>query len=255
MTLGGPIYCGWLRRLASYLDAVRLCPDYGRNGEHSADTRKLRMEDWGDPAYLDEVARLPGRLRREGVKISKLALIGPSYAGYANAELVATHPGLRPSALIVVDSYLDLLARYKALPRRHETRTEVEKALGGAPSQARNAYVSRSPSSHLQGLAIAIHRGMKLVVVWSVAPSERRFFRGATCSRWANAEWLRSLSRHLERPVSGYVTTMGHAVALGRWGEQLVALADLKPLSGTPLPARRFAFRADSPLPEGSYCC
>ena len=254
MTLGGPIYCNWLRALASYLDAIRLCPDYGRNGESSGATRKLRMEDWGDPVYLDAVAGLPGRLRRQGVKISKLALIGPSYAGYANAELVATHPSLRPSALIVVDSYFDLLARYAALPLRHETRAEMETVLGGKPGRARAAYLARSPSSHLPGLARAIQEGMRLVVVWSVSPVERRFFRGATCSRWANAEWLRRLSGLLGRPVTAYVTSLEHAVVLGRWGEHLVALAGLVPPFETPLPARVVSFSAGAPVPKASYC-
>ena len=41
-----------------------------------------RREDWGDPAYDAAVAQLPVKLRGEGVKISKLVVIGVSYSGF-----------------------------------------------------------------------------------------------------------------------------------------------------------------------------
>ena len=92
--------------------------------------------DWGDPAYLASVARVPAQLRADGVKIAQLVLVGVSYSGYANTELVATHPELRPTALIMVDSYLDLPARYRALPPGHDTRAELERAMGGTLDEA-----------------------------------------------------------------------------------------------------------------------
>ena len=52
MTLGGPVYCGLLLPLAAALDATRLCPDYGRNGEKNGASRNLRIEDWATPATL-----------------------------------------------------------------------------------------------------------------------------------------------------------------------------------------------------------
>jgi pimeloyl-ACP methyl ester carboxylesterase len=66
--------------------------------------------------YNAAAARLPAQLERSGVLVSKLVVIGVSYSGFANAELVATHPDLRPAALIVVDSFLDLTARFGELP-------------------------------------------------------------------------------------------------------------------------------------------
>jgi pimeloyl-ACP methyl ester carboxylesterase len=254
MTLGGPIYCGLLLPLAQYLNAVRLCPDYGRNGETSGASENLRFEDWGDPRYLDAVAKLPDQLRRQGVKVSKLVVMGVSYSGYANAELIATHPELHPAALFVIDSYFDLAARYRALPKVHHTRTEMESALGGTPSTAASAYGSRSPSNHLDGIAAAVRHGTKLVVVWSVAPSEQREFLGATCSLEANAKWLRQLAGLLHRPVTGYVTRMKHADVLRNWGQHLLALAGVAPRFSSPLPARAFAFSAGAPVPAGSYC-
>ena len=79
LTLGGPVYCGQTAALARYLHASLLCPDYGRDGERSAASRGKRVEDWGDPRYLNAVAALPGRLKREGVRISELVLVGASY--------------------------------------------------------------------------------------------------------------------------------------------------------------------------------
>ena len=145
MTLGGPIYCVQLRTLARRLRASLVCADYGRNGYEGRGERTARMEDWGDPAYLDQVATLPAKLRAKGVKIAKLALVGVSYSGYANAELVATHPEMRPDALVVVDSYLDLAARFRALLPSHLTRREMTEALGGAPDERPDAYAQPPP--------------------------------------------------------------------------------------------------------------
>jgi pimeloyl-ACP methyl ester carboxylesterase len=253
MTLGGPIYCVQLANLARALDASRLCTDYGANGYEGTGGRAARQEDWGDPAYLAAVARLPARLRQTGVKVSKLVLVGVSYSGFANAELVATHPELRPDALVVVDSYLDLPARYQALPPSHETRKEIETVLGGTLTQVAPAYATRSPSDHLAGLAEAIGQGMRFVDVWSMSPQERKEFNGATCSEAANAEWLAQLADVVGRPVIGYGTAMQHAHALWDRGREVLALAGVG-WGNLPFAPRRFVFEPGSPPPPGSYC-
>jgi pimeloyl-ACP methyl ester carboxylesterase len=253
MTLGGPVYCGQLLPLARYLDASLLCPDFGRNGETSGHSRSKRVEDWGDPSYLAAVARLPARLEADGLKVSGLVLVGASYAGYANTELVATHPELHPRALIVVDSFLDLPERYRALPVEHETRAEITRVLGGTLGQRPDAYAARSPSGHLDGLAVAVRAGMQLVDVWSVALAERREFNGATCSPAANAQWLSELASLLGRPVTGYVTRLEHAEALRSWWRELLAFAGLgRPFRA--LPARAVVFQPGAPVPAGSVC-
>ena len=253
LTLGGPVYCGQIRRLALRLRASLVCADYGRNGDTGKGTRALRREDWGDPTYLATAARLPDRLRADGVKISKLILVGVSYSGFANAELVATHPEMHPSALIIVDSYLDLGARFNALPPHHITRVEIRRALGGTPTARPAVYASRSPSGHLDGLATAIRGGMRLVVVWSVAPAERREFRGATCSKRANAVWLARLATELGSPIDGYVTRLRHAHALWDRGATLVALAGIGHAI-KPLAAEHLQFHPRTPPPRRSYC-
>jgi len=253
MTLGGPNYCVQLANLARNVDANRLCADYGRDRYETPGERAGREEDWGDPAYDAAVAKLPAALERTGVKVSALVLVGVSYSGYAVAELVATHPELRPAALVVVDSYLDLTARFDALPAYHATRKEMETVLGGTPDQVPQAYENRSPSHHLDGLAAAIGRGTKLVDVWSVSNSEKREFLGATCDPAANGEWLTSLAAKLGRPVTAYVTHLRHAYALWDYGRGLLALAGFGH-AAPPRTARAFTFTPSGPPPPGSYC-
>lgn len=253
LTVGGPIYCMQLKTLARNVHASLACTDYGPNRYEGAGERAGRLEDWGDPQYLAAVARVPAQLRREGIQISKLVVVGVSYSGFGNAELVATHPELRPAALIVVDSYLDLPARYAALPPSHPTRKEIETALGGPLSARPSAYEARSPSHHLDGIARAIRDGMVLVDVWSVSAEEQHEFLGATCSRWANAEWLSRLATLLGRPVTGWVTQMPHAHALWDRGAGLLQLAGVADTT-RPLNAKPFAFQPGKAPPPASYC-
>jgi hypothetical protein len=253
MTVGGPIYCMQLRHLARYLDASLLCTDYGPNRYERPGQRSGRLEDWGDPAYDAAVARLPARIEARGVKVSKLIVVGVSYSGFANAELVASQPQLHPAALIMIDSYLDLAARFDALPPNHVTRTEIIRAVGGTPAQVPDAYAQRSPSHHLATLAADIRSGMRFIDVWSVAPSEVREFRGATCSEEANADWLAQLATVTGRPVDGYVTAMKHAYALWDHGRSVLRLAGIG-RAAPRLAARRVPFRPGAPTPAGSYC-
>ena len=254
MTVGGSTYCAQLQALARNVHASLVCADYGANRYLERGERSGRQMDWGDPAYLAQVARVPGRLRAQGVKIAQLVLVGVSYSGFGNAQLVATHPELRPTALIMVDSYLDLPARYRALLPGHETKAELERAMGGTLAERPREYARRSPSNNLTGLAHAINGGMRFVDVWSTSAAEEREFRGATCGRLANAHWLGQLATLLGRPVTGYVTQMPHAHALWDRGQGLLQLAGVRP-AAKQLRARpvTFAPRESTP-PAGSYC-
>jgi hypothetical protein len=253
LTVGGPIYCMQLRSLARRLNASLLCADYGPNKYERPGERTGRLEDWGNPAYDAAVARLPAKVEAQGVKVSKLIVVGVSYSGFANAELVASQPRLHPAALVMIDSYLDLAARFAALPLNHPTRAEIQTALGGTPEQVPAAYASRSPSHHLATLAADIRAGMRFVDVWSVAPSEVHEFRGATCSVDANARWLHQLAAIRGRPVTGYVTKLKHAFALWDHGRGVLQLAGVH-AGGPPLPARSVRFRPHAGVPRGSYC-
>ena len=253
LTVGGPIYCMQLRNLARRLDASLLCADYGPNRYERPGERDGRLEDWGDPAYDAGVARLPAKVEAEGVKVSKLVVVGVSYSGFANAELVASQPRLHPAALVMIDSYLDLTARFDALPLNHPTRVEIVRSVGGTPADVPAAYARRSPSHHLATLVRDIRSGMRFIDVWSVAPSETYEFRGATCSWNANARWLAQLAAVRGRPVNGYVTELKHAHALWDYGRGVLRLAGIH-TTGPSLPARTLRFRPHSGVPQGSYC-
>jgi hypothetical protein len=253
LTVGGPIYCMQLRHLARYLAASLLCTDYGLDGYERPGERAGRLEDWGDPAYDAAVARLPARIEARGVKVSKLIVVGVSYSGFANAELVASQPQLHPAALIMIDSYLDLAARFGALPPNHPTRAEILRAVGGTPDQVPASYAQRSPSHRLGRLAAEIRSGMRFIDIWSTAASEVHEFRGATCSMDANAGWLAQLASIAGRPVAGYVTQLPHAHALWNHGRSVLRLAGLAH-DAAPLPARRVLFRPGATPPAGSYC-
>jgi hypothetical protein len=253
LTVGGPIYCMQLRHLAQYLGASLLCTDYGLDKYERPGERAGRLEDWGDPAYDAAVARLPARIEARGVKVSKLIVVGVSYSGFANAELVTSQPQLHPAALIMIDSYLDLAARYAALPPNHATQQEILRAVGGPPNQMPAAYAQRSPSHHLGRLAADIRSGMRFIDVWSTAPSEVHEFRGATCSVDASARWLAQLASIAGRPVAGYVTQLPHAHALWNHGRSVLRLAGIG-RGAPPLPARRVLFRPGATPPASSYC-
>jgi pimeloyl-ACP methyl ester carboxylesterase len=253
MTLGGPNYCVQLQTLARNVDASLLCADYGPDRYETPSERAGRLEDWGDPAYDAAAARLPAQLEQSGVQISKLVVIGVSYSGFANAELVATHPELRPAALIVVDSFLDLIARYEALPSYHPTRSEIQTAVGGTPADVPNAYAARSPSHHLAALAAEVRKGMRFVDVWSVSSREQHEFLGATCSLDANARWLGLLANDLRAPVTGYVTHLAHAYALWDYGRGLLGLAGLW-AAAPPRTAQAVTFEPGHAAPPRSYC-
>jgi hypothetical protein len=102
-------------------------------------------------------------------------------------------------------------------------------------------------------LAADIRAGMRCVDVWSVAATESHEFRGATCSRNANAHWLARLATGLGRPFTGYVTQLPHAYALWDHGRGVLQLAGI-PAGGPPLPARSVRFRPHAWVPQGSYC-
>jgi hypothetical protein len=253
LTVGGPIYCMQLRHLAHYLGASLLCTDYGPDKYEKPGQRNGRLEDWGSPAYDAAVARLPAKIEARGVKVSKLIVVGVSYSAFANAELVASQPRLHPAALIMIDSYLDLAARFDALPLNHPTRAEIVQAVGGTPDQVPSAYAQRSPSHHLATLAAEMRAGMRFIDVWSLAPSEVQEFRGATCSEDASARWLAQLATVAGHPVAGYVTQLQHAHALWNHGRSVLRLAGIGHGS-PPLLARRVLFQPGAAPPASSYC-
>jgi pimeloyl-ACP methyl ester carboxylesterase len=237
VTSGGWAYCQQVRALARATGYTLLCGRYVEDGYVGPGLRSRRHEDWGNPAYLDSLAaKVRAASRRVG---GRLVLIGVSYSGFGVATLASHHPELRPSELIVVDSYLDLVARRAAIPGAHETGREIDDETGGSPAELAARSVSAT------GLARLLSQGTRLTVIWSVSAAERREFNGATCDRGANAEVLQNAATVLGRPVPGWVTHSRHGHDLWDFGRAIVA--------GHP-PGRMILFRPGGHIPAGAVC-
>ena len=237
VTTGGWAYCEQVRPIARRTGYTLLCGRYAEDGYLGPGQRHLRHLDWGNPRYLAGLARA---VREAHARIGgRLVLAGVSYSGFGVAVLASHHPELHPDALIVVDSFLDLVARREKLPDQHETAREINLETGGSVAELRRRSVS------LSGLAALVRAGTRVVVVWSVAVEEQRLFRGATCDVDADAATLSRLSRVLRRPVTGWVTHSRHGVDFWRYGQATV--------EGHP-PGRPVVFTPTGRIPAGAVC-
>jgi hypothetical protein len=237
VTSGGWAYCEQLRAPARRARYTLLCGRYAKDGYVGPGLRPERHLDWGDAGYLAALAKaVVVEHRAVG---GSLILMGVSYSGFGIATLASHHPELRPDRLIVIDSYLDLVARRSKLPDNHPTAREIDAETGGSASELARRSVD------VAGLARLVRAGTRLTVVWSVAPEEKRFFRGATCDRTANAETLARLARALGRPVTARVTESLHGHDLWSFGARILAGFE---------PGREVLFKPDGVIPAGATC-
>jgi hypothetical protein len=237
VTTGGWAYCEQIRPIARATRYALLCGRYVEDGYLGPGLRSRRRLDWGDAAYLADLAAKARRLHdRIG---GKLILIGVSYSGFGVATLASHHPELRPDRLVVVDSYLDLVARRSRLPDWHATAREIDTETGGSTASLRRRSV------RVDGLARLVRQGTVLTAVWSVSEEERTFFAGATCDRDANAATLARLARALGRPVPARVTVTRHGHTLWHHGAAIV--------EGR-VPGKLFLFEPDGVVPPGAVC-
>lgn len=237
VTSGGWGYCEQVRPLARKLRLTLVCGRYALDGYTGPGLRPRRHLDWGNPAYLADLAAA-ARAEHRRTK-GPLVLVGVSYSGYGVAVLATRHPELRPTALVVVDSYLDLVARRKALPERHETAREIDRETGGADDELRRRSVDAA------ALARLVRAGTRLTSVWTVSDHEARLFAGATCGPDATAATLAKAASALGRPVPAWVTTTRHGVNLWRYGTRIV--------NGRP-PGRLVFFRPRAGIPPDAVC-
>ncbi len=166
-------------------------------------------------------------------------LIGVSYSGFGVATLASHHPELRPDRLVVIDSFLDLVARRAALPSTHPTAREIDAAVSRSGATLAQLSVS------LGGLARLVSAGTDLSVIWSVSPDEQREFAGATCDLNANAATLASVANATRKPIAGWVTENRHGHDLWDHGAAIIA--------GHP-PGRQVRFRPHAAIPAGAVC-
>jgi pimeloyl-ACP methyl ester carboxylesterase len=236
-TSGGWAYCQQVMALARRDGYTLLCGRYALDGYTGYGLRSQRHLDWGNPAYL---ASLAGAIAREHAKTGgPLLLVGVSYSGFGVATLASHHPELRPSRLIVIDSYLDLVARRAALPATQITAREIDAETGGEPAalQARTVSVA--------GLAALVRSGTRLSIIWSVSPDEQKEFNGATCGPNADAGVLQQLADRLDSPVDAWVTQSRHGHDLWDLGGRIVAGA---------MPGREVAFQPGGEIPAAAVC-
>ena len=237
VTTGGWAYCEQVRGLARRTHYTLLCGRYVKDGYLGYGLRSQRHLDWGDPGYLASLAaKVEAAHRRVG---GELVLIGVSYSGFGIATLASHHPEIDPDRLIVIDSYLNLVARRAALPPNHETAHEIDAETGGTVPELQSRDVT------VGGLTRLVEAGTRLTVVWSVSPDERREFNGATCNRDANAGVLVELAGALGRPTVGWVTRERHGHDLWDHGAAIV---------GGHVPGRQLVFRPRDSIPPGAVC-
>ena len=237
VTTGGWAYCEQIRPIARRTGYTLLCGRYYKDGYLGPGLRAQRRLDWGDPRYLADLADAARTLH--GQVGGKLVLIGTSYSGFGVATLASHHPELRPDRVVIIDSYLDLVARRQALPDWHPTAREIDAETGGSAAELRRRSVG------VDGLARLVRNGTELVDVWSISESERRYFRGATCDRDASAATLARLAQKLGRPVPAWVTLNKHAHTLWHHGAEIVE---------GQVPGRMVVFEPDGIVPTGSTC-
>ena len=235
VTSGGWAYCEQLRKLARKTGYTLLCGRYVKDGYRGLGLRPKRHLDWGNEPYLNSLA---DAVRVQHARVGgELVLLGVSYSGFGVAALASHHPELRPDRLVVIDSYLDLVARRVAAGSESMGR-EIDLETGGSAA----ALASRNV--RVNGLARLVAGGTKLTVIWSVTPGEAREFNGATCNRASNAEVLQRLADALGRPVTGWVTRSQHGHDLWDSG--------LRIMRGD-MPGREVQFRpGGSPPPEAA---
>jgi pimeloyl-ACP methyl ester carboxylesterase len=236
VTTGGWLYCANTQTLARAAGYTLLCGRYVKDGFTWYNLRARRHLDWGNPTYLNQfAAEIKAVHRRVG---GPLVFVGVSYSGYGMAALASHHPELRPDRLIVVDSYLDLVARRRHAGPRPIGR-EIDLETGGSLAAL------KSRSVDLTGLAKLVRRGTKLTVIWSISAAENHFFHGATCARDVDAEPLARLARLLHAPVDGWVTEGEHGHDL--WDNAPAILSGHNP-------GREVQFGPGGAVPPGSSC-
>ena len=149
-TSGGWAYCLQLQALARRSGYTLVCGRYAADGYTGYGLRSERRLDWGDPAYL---AGLAARIAAVHAQVGgELVLAGVSYSGFGVATLASHHPELRPDRLIVIDSFLDLVARRAAAGSSCDRRRDRRRAPAARRRRSRRR-ASASPASRSSSAA------------------------------------------------------------------------------------------------------
>jgi hypothetical protein len=236
-TSGGWAYCQQVRTLARRTHYTLLCGKYAKDRYAGRGLRNLRHLDWGNPAYLQSLASTIRTVHRQVG--GPLVIIGVSYSGFGVATLASRHPELRPDRLIIVDSYLDLVARRGHSPDGSLIASEIDNETGGSEAELRRRSV------RVEGLTRLVSNGTELIPIWTISDHERRLFRGATCDRTASAGTIAEVARRLGRPVPVWITNTKHGHNLWDRGREI--------MRGN-YPGRKIVFPRSGDIPPGAVC-
>ena len=168
-----------------------------------------------------------------------LVIVGVSYSGFGVATLASHHPELRPDRLIIVDSYLDLVARRRHSPDGSLIATEIDNETGGSEDELRRRSVL------VDGLRASCGAAPSSSPIWTISDDERRLFRGATCDRTASAATIAELARRLDREVPVWITHTEHGHNLWDRGREI--------MRGN-YPGSRIVFPPSGVIPAGAVC-
>jgi pimeloyl-ACP methyl ester carboxylesterase len=132
--------------------------------------RVLARYSWGWRGEIDDLARLPGVLRRRApwlhIDRRRVYAVGTSMGGQETLLLVARHPLLLAGAA-ALDADTDMAARYRAFRRlRGGLRLQAlaREEIGGMPQSDPAAFAARSPIHWAKAIA---RSGVPLHIWWS----------------------------------------------------------------------------------------
>jgi len=130
--------------------------------------RRLGNYSWGDPGQIDDLARMAGIVRRQGVNVDphRVYAIGGSMGGQETLLLLARHPHLLAGAA-AFDPSTDMARRYwdfAGLPHGGTLQRLAREEIGGTPLTDPAGYAVRSPDTYARQIALS---GVPLLLYWS----------------------------------------------------------------------------------------
>ena len=190
----------------------------------SGEGRRLGLYSWGAPGDIDDLARMPGLIRRAfpwvRIERDRVYAAGSSMGGQETLLLVARHPALLAGAA-ALDSDTNLGRRYAdfaALPDGLGLQQLLAEEVGGTPNEAPAAYAARSPSDFTRALAFS---KVPLQIWWST--NDRIVVDQA---RESGKLYEAILRANPSAPVTETVGTWAHScelpralpIVLAKWG-------------------------------------
>jgi poly(3-hydroxybutyrate) depolymerase len=199
--------------------------------------RRLKRHSWGYSGQIEDLSRMPVIVQRtlRWVRIDhrQIYAVGGSMGGQETLLLLARYPRLLAGAA-VFDAVVDLKLQYRRFRllgcsracRRRWTeplgsglRELARHEIGGPPKKRPMAYRVRSPLTYVRSIAFSC---VPLQMWWSNSD------RVVTApQRQSERLFRRILALNPAAPVSAYIGSWRHTVAMYARGQLPIALVDL----------------------------